>query len=154
VAQTLPRQTQIHTPAPLADWQISALQRFTIPNPLLIHEDDRMSRQFYRALLAQQFGLHVIEAWNPGEALGICQTRPVAMILSCMGKPNQMAGLNLLTSLRSDARTRRLPFMFVTGSNFAQHLALEAGADAFLNKPCHPNDMLQTIWRLLRGHIL
>ncbi len=141
------------TPPALADWQITALQQYTATKPLLVTDDDMMSRKFYRTLLNQTFGLNLLDTWDPGEALQICRTKPVSLVITCIIKPVSMDGLHLMADLRADPLTKAIPLIFITGSHNAREIALDAGADAFLNKPCHPNEIMQEIWRLLRPHI-
>jgi twitching motility two-component system response regulator PilH len=154
VSQSLTPQGFVPVPAGLADWQIKALQKFTAGEPLLVTDDDVMSRKYYYALLAQTFGLKLIETWDPDEALRICRTQPIGLVISCIIKPQTMDGLKLASDLRADSRTRAIPLLFITASANTRDLAYEAGADAYLSKPCHPNEILQEIWQLLRGRVL
>jgi CheY-like chemotaxis protein len=138
----------------LADWQVDALQRLTQDAPLLVTDDDRMSRSFYQALLSQQFGFGLLETTNSSDALAICQTQPISLVISCLLKPQGMNGLTLADAMKSDPLLREIPLLVISASQNARALALHAGADAFLSKPCHPNQILHEIWLLLRPHIL
>lgn len=138
----------------LATWQVEALQKLTHTAPLLVTDDDLMSRRFYRALLADTCGLTLIETGDPTEALKICQAQAVSLVISCIIKPTRMDGLKLVSDLRASAETRAIPLMIVTAALNTRELAFEAGADAYLSKPCHPNEILQEIWRLLRNRAL
>ena len=136
--------------ASLAPWQINALQKLTVNNPILVTDDDQVTRTFYRALLSQQFGLRMVDTYDAAEALKICQTQPVSLLISCLLKPPGMDGFELAEKLKANPVTCRIPLLFVSGSSHARDLALRAGADAFLDKPCHPYELLAEIWRLLR----
>jgi CheY-like chemotaxis protein len=153
-AQTLSTTERASNPPALAAWQIEALKNLTREKPLLVTDDDVMSRKFYRALLADTFGLGLIETGDPGEALRICQRQPVSLVITCIIKPARIDGLKLVSDLRSNAHLRTLPLLVITASQHTRDLAFEVGADAYLSKPCHPNEILQEIWRLLRGQIL
>lgn len=141
-------------PAGLMSWQIEALQKLTATAPLLVTDDDLMSRQYYRTLLAQTSGLTLLETWDPDEALRICHRQPISLVISCILKPATTDGFKLVSDLRADPRTRAIPLLFITGTQHTRDLAFEAGADAYLSKPCHPNEILQEIWRLLRSRVL
>ena len=153
-AQPLPMPDMRAMPLGLADWQISALQTFTMSHRLLVTDDDAMSRKYYRALLSETFGLGMIDTWDPQEALYICQTQPVALVISCIVKTTRMDGLALIENMRKLSRTHFIPVLLISGSANIHELALQAGADAHLTKPCHPNEILQEIWLLLRGQVL
>lgn len=152
--QSPSRSDHLPTLAGLADWQLSALQQYTASRPLLVTDDDMMSRKFYRALLQQTNGLNLIDTWDPLEAVRICRTQPISLVITCIIKPRSMDGLDLMADLRADPRTKSIPLLFITGSHHARDMVLDAGAEAFLTKPCHPNEILQEIWRLLRSHVL
>src|SRR5438067_2051952 len=60
-------------------------------------------------------------------------------------------GIAATSKLKTDARTRETPVIILTGypMRAVQQGALEAGADAFLTKPCLPEDLEQQVRRLL-----
>ena len=65
-----------------------------------------------------------------------------------------MPGLNgiaVTNRLKQHPRTRRIPVVVLTGYAFRaiQQGALEAGADAFLTKPCLPEDLERSVRELL-----
>jgi putative two-component system response regulator len=138
----------------LAAWQIESLQNLTRAEPILVTDDDLMSRTYYRALLADQFGLGMIDTWDPAEALNLCQTQPISLVISCLRKPSHLDGLDLIENLRRIPHTRYLPILMITATQHTREIALAAGANAYLNKPCHPYEILQGIWTLLRGRVL
>jgi len=140
----------------LSFWQVEALQRLTAAEPILVTDDDRMSRLFYRALLDQEFGFGLMETPDPAEALRICQERPISLVISCLLKPTgmDMDGLTLVEMLKQDLDTRQIPLLVISASMNAQEIALHAGADAFLSKPCHPNQILHEVWMQLRPRLL
>ena len=140
----------------LAAWQVEAMQRLTASEPILVTDDDRMSRTFYRTLLNQSFGFGLLDTPDPAEALGICQERPISLLISCLLKPTgtDMDGLMLIETLKQDFSTRQIPLLVISASMNAESIALHAGADAFLSKPCHPNQILHEIWTLLRLRLI
>ncbi len=153
-AQGISKPERSASPPALAAWQIDALKKLTREKPLLVTDDDVMSRKFYRALLADTFGLGLIETGDPAEALRICQRQPVSLVITCIIKPARIDGLKLVSDLRASGSMRTLPLLVITASQHTRDLAFEAGADAYLSKPCHPNEILQEIWLLLRSQVL
>ncbi|MBZ0297309.1 MAG: response regulator [Anaerolineae bacterium] len=139
------------TPAPLASWQIQQLQKHTATYPILVSDDDTMTRAFYRSLF-QHYGLKSLETRDSREVLSICQQYMVGIILSDIQQP-YMSGVALVNALRQhhDHDTASIPIVFVSGSSNMREAALRAGAEGFLCKPCHPNLILREIWWLLAG---
>jgi CheY-like chemotaxis protein len=138
----------------LMAWQHHALKSLFATEPILVTDDDHMSRTFYRALLQQQFGFEMLDTYDAPQALDICRTQPVSLVISCLLKPPGMDGFELAEQLKSNPATRRIPLLFISGSPHAEELILRAGADAFLAKPCHPYEILNKIWLLLRERVL
>ena len=60
-------------------------------------------------------------------------------------------GIAATKRLKQDARTRHIPIIILTAypHKAIQQGALEAGADAFLTKPCLPEGLEQQIRKLL-----
>jgi CheY-like chemotaxis protein len=138
----------------LAAWQHQALQSLFAAEPILVTDDDHMSRTFYRALLQQQFGFQMLDTYDAAQALEICRAQPISLLISCLLKPPGMDGFELAEHLKSNPATQQIPLLFISGSPHAEELILRAGADAFLAKPCHPYDILNKIWLLLRERVL
>jgi two-component system cell cycle response regulator DivK len=63
----------------------------------------------------------------------------------------RLDGIGAIQRLKRDARTRQIPVIIFTGYPYKaiEQGALEAGADAFLTKPCLPEDLEQHIQRLI-----
>jgi len=62
-------------------------------------------------------------------------------------------GIGAIRRLKQLPQTRRIPVILLTGHavQAIEQGALEAGAAAFLTKPCLPEDLEQHIQRLLAG---
>ena len=123
----------------------------TAPVSVLVVDDFADNRQMYAEYLAF-VGYRVAEAENGQEALDKAfDLRPdvIVMDLSLPG----MDGWEATRRLKSDARTRHIPVIALTGHALAGHSkgALEAGCDAFVTKPCLPEDLVAHIRRALDG---
>lgn len=132
------------SPAALLTWQIQQLQAYTASYPILISDDETMSRTFYRSLF-QHHALTSLDTRDSREVLSICQQCGIGLVLSDIEQP-YMSGLAMLHELRQHPNTANIPVVFVSGSSDQRENALRAGADGFLSKPCHPNLILQEIW--------
>jgi two-component system cell cycle response regulator DivK len=62
-----------------------------------------------------------------------------------------MDGITVTRTLKRDARLRHTPIIILTGYPLraVQEGVLEAGADAFLAKPCLPDELEQHVRRVL-----
>lgn len=116
---------------------------------MLLVEDVDYNRDIYRTML--EFGGHeVTEALNGVEALAIVHDLRPDLIVMDVTMPI-MDGLEATRRLKADARTCSIPVLILTAHAFAsdQAEAIQAGADAYLSKPCVPRVVLQTAERLL-----
>jgi DNA-binding response OmpR family regulator len=117
---------------------------------ILIVEDDRETREFYSDALARD-GFTIDQAHNGHQALEKALQSSPNLILTDIAVPG-IDGIELCKRLRSDARTRAIPVLAITGHDDRHYpdRALLAGADRVLIKPCDA-EMLVREARLLLG---
>jgi CheY-like chemotaxis protein len=118
---------------------------------ILVVDDFPDNREMYAEFLRFS-GFKVEEAANGHEALEkVFLLRPdvIVMDLSLPG----VDGWEATRRIKADERTRNIPVIAVTGHALAGHskVAREAGCDAFVTKPCLPEDLLTEIQRVLDG---
>jgi two-component system, cell cycle response regulator DivK len=122
----------------------------TRSSPLvLVVEDYQDAREMYVAYL-QFSGYRVAEATNGEEAIAQAQALLPDIILMDLALP-KMDGWEATRRLKSDDRTRNIPVVALTGHALAGHAdgAREAGCDAFVTKPCLPDELVAEIKRML-----
>jgi len=116
---------------------------------VLIAEDTFDTRELYELYLTQR-GFRV-QTVVDGEAAveTALESSPDVVVLD-LSMP-RVDGIAATKRLKQDARTRHIPIIILTGypHKAIQQRALEAGADAFLPKPCLPEDLEQQIRKLL-----
>jgi two-component system cell cycle response regulator DivK len=117
---------------------------------ILVVEDDRETREFYSDALARD-GFTIDQAHNGHQALEKALQSSPNLILTDIAVPG-IDGIELCRRLRSDARTRAIPVLAVTGHDDRHYpdRARVAGADRVLIKPCDA-EMLVREARLLLG---
>jgi len=117
---------------------------------ILIVEDDPETREFYSDALARD-GFVIDQAHNGHQALEKALQSSPNLILTDIAVPG-IDGIELCKRLRSDARTRAIPVLAVTGYGDRRYpdRARIAGADRVLIKPCDA-EMLVREARLLLG---
>ena len=123
----------------------------TVPSGIrvLIVDDSRETRDIYADYLSY-FGYCVAGVGSAGEAFHTIRTLAPDVIVVDLSLPG-MDGYETTRRLRADSDTRGVPIIMLTGHLLrgSEQAALEAGADAFLTKPCLPEDLLKTIEGLM-----
>jgi two-component system, cell cycle response regulator DivK len=124
------------------------------PSPrarILIVDDSKETREIYADYLSY-FGYRVEGVSNAREALALARTlRPDVIILD-LSLPG-IDGYEATRRLRADTETSQARIVMLTGHLLrgSAVTARKAGADAFLTKPCLPEELLATIERVMRG---
>lgn len=119
------------------------------PALILIVDDFDDNREMYAEFL-RFTGYRVEEASNGLEALEKAFGLLPEVIVMDLSLPG-VDGWEVTRRLKADGRTHHIPVIAVTGHALAGHSqgALEAGCDAFVTKPCLPEDLATEIQRLL-----
>mgnify|MGYP001627872478 CR=1 FL=1 len=122
---------------------------------VLIVDDQPQNRLILSQILAR-VGYEVETANNGAEALNrvVCQPRP-DLIVSDVEMP-VMDGIESVKSLRKMPESiARIPVVAASGSldPMLKRDMLLAGADAFLAKPVHVPELLETVGRLIRESV-
>ena len=96
-------------------------------------------------------GFDVVEAGNGNEALQRAVDAPPDIILMDLSLP-VMDGWEATRRLKADERTARIPVVALTGHALAgiSEGAKKAGCDAFVTKPCLPEDLVKEIRKSAR----
>ena len=117
----------------------------------LVVEDNPTMRQLIVFALGRIRGMRVEEASNGVEALQ--KLAPPAwfdIILTDVNMP-VMDGLKLVQRVRADAELRSVPIVIITTETGAadRERALALGADAYIAKPIHASQVIETVSGLL-----
>jgi CheY-like chemotaxis protein len=116
---------------------------------VLLVDDYPDAREMYSEYL-QYSGFDVIEAGNGIEALERALEREPDIILMDLSLP-VMDGWEATRRLKADRRTAGIPVVALTGHALAgiSEGARRAGCDAFVTKPCLPEDLVKEIRKVL-----
>ena len=120
------------------------------PRVLLV-DDYPDAREMYTEYL-EFSGFDVVEAGNGMEALQKAVDTSPDIILMDLSLP-VMDGWEATRRLKADERTASIPVVALTGHALAgiSEGAKKAGCDAFVTKPCLPEDLVREIRRILDG---
>jgi CheY-like chemotaxis protein len=116
---------------------------------VLVVDDYADAREMYSEYL-QFSGFDVVEAANGMEALQRAVEDRPDIILMDLSLP-VMDGWEATRRLKADGRTADIPVVALTGHALAgiSEGAMRAGCDAFVTKPCLPEDLVREIRKVL-----
>jgi len=119
-------------------------------NKILIVDDDPLNVKLLKAKLSRN-NYMTIEAFNGQECLDKVKTEYPDLILLDLMMPD-IDGFEVTRRLKEDPDTKNIPIIHITALNSSadKAMALEAGADEFLNKPINTEELLTRIRSLLR----
>jgi DNA-binding response OmpR family regulator len=117
---------------------------------IMVVDDDNEFTELYKAYL-EMVGFEAIAENHSSRAMDVAgSARPDLFILDLMmPEPD---GFKLCRMLRADPRFRRTPIIIVTALNDSDSklVALGAGANAYMTKPFHIDDLKLRIDSLLK----
>jgi two-component system, cell cycle response regulator DivK len=119
------------------------------PARILIVDDYADNREMYAKFLRFK-GLEVMEAEDGRSAVHKAHELHPDVILMDLSLPG-VDGWQATRELKSDSRTRGIRIVVVTGHALqgVADSARAAGCDAFMTKPCSPDEVLAEIRRVL-----
>lgn len=104
---------------------------------ILVVDDFPTMRRIVKMLMRQNGFNNFIEAEDGQEALNLLRSTPdVEFVISDWNMPN-MTGLELLKSIRADAKLKQLPFLMVTAEADKANIieAVRSGVSNYVVKP-------------------
>jgi len=116
---------------------------------VLVVDDYPEAREMYGEYL-EYCGFEVVQASNGMEALQAALDASPDIILMDLSLP-VMDGWEATRRLKADKRTASIPVVALTGHALAgiSEGAKKAGCDAFVTKPCLPEDLVKEIQKVL-----
>jgi CheY-like chemotaxis protein len=121
-----------------------------VSRPTLLVVDDTLDTRELYALYFRSVGFTVVTAHDGTAGVTLARDARPDIIVMDLTMPG-LDGVAATRQLKSDERTRRTPVIILTGypTRAIQDGALAAGADAFLTKPCLPEELEKHVQRLL-----
>jgi CheY-like chemotaxis protein len=125
--------------------------RRSAPPLILLVEDYSDAIEIYTASL-EFHGFRALAARRGADALSFIHAAPPDLIVMDVALPD-MTGWDLTRLLKANESTRHIPVVILTGHVFseARQRAYESGCDAYLTKPCVPDQLIRTVRKLLKS---
>lgn len=114
--------------------------------------DDDPTQQLIVSKLLKTMGLNAIVASDGIEALEQVQSSCLVLVILDIIMP-RMNGYEVCRQLKSDEKTQKLPVVMYSGQEkeFDLNKGSNLCADAYLSKPCHPQELIDTVHLLLEN---
>ena len=121
------------------------------PATILVVDDEWMNRELMEAVL-ESAGYHVLLAAGSADALELARTHKPDLVIMDVRLRYPTEGYDLCRKLRTDPVTgsARLAMLTAMESPADRALAMEAGADAYLNRVMEMSELLRRIDDLLK----
>lgn len=122
------------------------------PARILCVDDDKDFLESTALFLISQ-GFHVDTADHPRRAMRSLHRAPPDLVLLDLDMPDH-SGLEVLRWMRARSCLQNIPAVLLTGRGglHVMQAGFDAGLDDYLNKPCHPPELVLRLQALLRRH--
>ena len=115
------------------------------PRKVLVVDDSKLMHKMYEVMLRQYPLVYALDGRQALERLR--EHSDVDLVLLDINMPN-MNGLEFLAQLRADGGDVTVVIISTEGREEDTARGLEAGADAYIKKPFHSEEILDVIQRL------
>ncbi|AFY80510.1 response regulator transcription factor [Oscillatoria acuminata] len=118
---------------------------------VLIVDDSATAREMLSSIL-QNVGMKVIEARDGVEAQQKISDNPPDIVVLDIIMP-RMNGYDLCRWLKKTPNGHNIPVLMCSSKaeQFDRYWGIKQGADAYLAKPFHPSELIETVKSLLRS---
>ena len=121
---------------------------------ILVVENDEDTRSIYTTAL-EHHGYDVLQAEHGAEGIELAREHHPDLILMNLSMP-EIDGISATSILRGEPGTADIPIIACTGfiSADGQDKAVDAGVDAYLEKPCMPSRILEEVEKFIGPPLL
>jgi two-component system chemotaxis response regulator CheY len=118
---------------------------------ILVVDDHSLTRTMVKAILRGIGFDNITQAESGAEAVEIVMSQPVDIVICDWNMPDGN-GLEVLRTLRADARFKKLPFLMLTAEAYRENVvaALQAGVSDYVVKPFTSDVLIEKLDLVLR----
>lgn len=113
--------------------------------------DDQLSHREMISSLLKKVEMKIISASNGVEALEQIKIQKPDLVILDIVMP-EMNGYEVCRRIKSNPQTKDLPVIFcsVKGEEFDRYWGMKSAADAYVVKPFHPQELIDTVQQFLQ----
>ena len=119
-----------------------------MPPLIVLTDDNDFGRGMLKMLLEVCGNYTVIDTPSALEALSICRTQAVSLLICDYLRPD-INGREVLQRLRANPTTAHIPFMLCTAGWYNPWEEADLNLDGYLLKPFEPDELVATVQHLL-----
>ncbi len=118
---------------------------------ILVVDDHQLTRTMVRAILRGVGFDNVVQAETGSEAVNVVMTQPVDLIICDWNMPDGN-GIEVLRTIRADARFQKLPFLMLTAEAYRENVlaAAQAGVTDYVIKPFTSDVLIEKLTQILQ----
>lgn len=118
------------------------------PLVMVVEDDEEMNE--LECELLQIHGMETVSAYDGAQAVQVAEQHTADAVLLDIMLP-EMDGFECCRHLRQTHTARHLPIVMITAldSSDSRSAGMDAGADAFFTKPFDPQEVVDTVRRLI-----
>lgn len=119
---------------------------------ILIVDDSASMRRIVKKFMENTGFCNLVEAEDGVKAMDIIQTESIGLIVSDLNMPN-MNGLELLTAVKDNSRTKDIPFIMLTVEAIQKTMnkAIALDVDSYIVKPVTQKLFIDEMIRVIRA---
>ena len=118
---------------------------------ILIVDDHAIVRRGLKDLLEDlENNITILEAGDGDEAIEICRSKGIDLVLIDFSLPGKN-GLETISVLRSEQPQLKFIMLSIYPEEQYAMRAMKAGASAYLNKECMPEELLKAVRKVISG---
>ena len=119
---------------------------------VLVVDDHKMTRTMVKDILKGSGFTEIIQAENGLLALKSLELEDGIELIVCDWNMPGVTGLEVLRGVRSNEKTKDLPFLMLTAEAYREnvHAAVEAGVDDYIVKPFTANVLIEKVENVLK----
>lgn len=116
--------------------------------PSILYVEDNYDNRFIVRKFLEHMGYEYIEAFTARQGISLANTQLPDLILMDIHLPD-MSGLDAIEQVRANPQLQHIPIVALTADIHTRQECLDAGCNAYLNKPISYGQMLRTIAQML-----
>ena len=121
---------------------------------LILYIEDNDNNAKIIELILKRAGYSVLIAKDGDEGIQLIEKHKPVLIICDFHLPGMLKGFDVVKMIRETPHIAETPFLMLTAdsSSATYPKSMEYGADAYLNKPVTPDQLIENVTTLLRVH--